>query len=326
MDRLRSMRIFERVVDQGGFAAAARALDMSAPMVTRMVSDLERHLDTRLLQRTNRRVALTDAGRTYLERVREILGAIDEAESCARGQTDEIAGPLRIHVRPVIPVRVLAPLVAEFRRLHPRVVLDITVDNSENLAVEDYDLTLLGTDSKYDADVVARPVITTEVLLCAAPSYLRNAPELREPSDLRHHACLRPRYPGARLRDWTLVNPQAADQRVTIEVAPALITNDVGTLMRAALDGAGISAHPVAPIVQHLQSGALQRVLAPWICGRVTVYAALPSRKYVPARTRAFLDFLIEQTRLRAEAAERACASLVQGGAEPRKRGGARSR
>ncbi|WHZ10605.1 MAG: Transcriptional regulator, LysR family [Burkholderiaceae bacterium] len=324
MDRLLSMRVFQQVVDHGGFAAAARALDMSAPAVTRLIGDLEQHLGARLLQRTTRRFSLTDTGQSYLARVSEILAAVDEAEVSARGQTDEIAGTLRIHTRPVMAVHMLAPLVAEFRRRHPKVVLDVTVDNSETPAVEDYDLTVLGADSDYDANVVARPVITAEVLLCAAPSYLRGAPALREPADLRHHARLRLRYPGGSAQNWILIHPHAPGRQTTVEVAPALIANDVDTLLRAALDGAGISAHPIALIADYLRSGALQRVLAPWITGRVTLYAALPSRKYVPARAHAFLDFLIEQTRLRAEAAEQACAptpARAPRGARARSRG-----
>ncbi|WHZ10603.1 MAG: Transcriptional regulator, LysR family [Burkholderiaceae bacterium] len=304
MDRLLSMRVFQQVVDHGGFAAAARALELSASAVTRLVGDLERHLGARLLQRTTRRVSLTDTGQEYLARARVILAAIDEAESCAHDQTDEMAGPLRIHSPPALAIRMLAPLIAEFRRRHPRVALELIVDNFTGLAVEDYDLTLFGAGSRCDANVVARPVINVDVLLWAATGYLRGAAPLREPADLRRHACLRLRYPGARLREWALIDPSAADRRTIVDVTPALVANDVDVLMRAARAGAGISAHPFALVADEVRIGELRRVLAPWIVGRLTVYAALPSTKYVPARTRAFLEFLIEQTRRRADEAE----------------------
>ncbi len=113
MDRLLSMRVFERVADEGGFAAAARALDMSAPVVTRLVADLEEHIGSRLLQRTTRRLALTDAGQTYLLRVRNILQDIDEADAVARSHTTEVAGLLRLHAPPVLASYVIAPLLAE---------------------------------------------------------------------------------------------------------------------------------------------------------------------------------------------------------------------
>ncbi|MGH8822116.1 MAG: LysR family transcriptional regulator, partial [Rhodoferax sp.] len=173
MDRLLSMRVFQQVIDHEGFAAAARALDMSAAAVTRLITDLEQHLGTRLLQRTTRRLSLTEAGQSYLTRVRSILSAVDEAEASTREQTDEMAGVLRVLAQPVMAVYVLAPLVTEFRRRYPKVVLDITVDSAALPPIEDFDLTILGAGAHYDANVVARPVIVSEGLLCAAPDYLR---------------------------------------------------------------------------------------------------------------------------------------------------------
>src|SRR3546814_7442188 len=125
MDRLLSMRVFERVVDEGGFAAAARALDMSAPVVTRLVADLEEHLGTRLLQRSTRSLSLTDAGQTYLNRVRNILQDIDEADAVTRSQTNELEGLLRVHSPPVLASYVLAPMLAEFRRRYPKIDIDV---------------------------------------------------------------------------------------------------------------------------------------------------------------------------------------------------------
>ncbi|QDL38948.1 LysR family transcriptional regulator [Rhodoferax sediminis] len=304
MDRLLSMRVFQQVVDQEGFAAAARSLGMSAAAVTRLITDLEQHLGTRLLQRTTRKLSLTDAGQSYLTRVRNILSAVDEAEASTREQTDEMAGLLRVHTQPVMAVYILAPLVTEFRRRYPKVVLDITVDSVAMPPIEDFDLTILGAGAHYDANVVARPVIVSEGLLCASTDYLRRAGTPREPEDLQHHACLRLRQTGDRQREWRLINPQEADREVNVEVTPALVANHTDTLLRAMLDGAGISAQPLDLVANYLRDGQLQRVLAPWITGRFTLYAALPSRKYVPARARAFMEFLIEQTRLKAAQAE----------------------
>ena len=313
MDRLLSMRVFQQVIDHEGFAAAARTLDMSAATVTRLISDLERHLGTRLLQRTTRKLSLTEAGQSYLTQVRNILGAVDEAEASARQQTDEMVGVLRVLTQPVMAVYILAPLVTEFRRRHPKVVLDITVDSPEIPPIEDFDLTILGAGAQFDANIVARPVIVSEGLLCASKSYLRHAGMPRQPEDLREHACLRLRQPGVRLREWRLINPQEADREVNVEVEPVLVVNHTETLLRAMLDGAGISAQPLNLVANYLRDGQLQRVLAPWITGRGTLYAALPSRKYVPARARAFMEFLIEQTRLKAAQAEQACLAHPDG-------------
>ena len=315
MDRLLSMRAFQQVVDDGGFAAAARTMDMSAAAMTRLITDLEQHLGARLLQRTTRKLSLTEAGQSYLHRVRHILNDVDQAEASTRQQTDELAGLLRIHTQPVMAVHIIAPLVAEFRRRYPKVVLDITVDSPLVPPIEDYDLTILGAGRLYDANVVARPVIVSEGLLCASPRYLRSAGTPRQPEDLEKHALLRLSQAGIRQRELRLINPQDADREVSVEVKPAMMANHSDTLLRATLDGTGISAQPLDLVANYLRDGQLRRVLAPWITGRFTLYAALPSRKYVPARARAFMEFLIEQTRLKAAEAERTWPSGAEDGA-----------
>ncbi|WP_397408135.1 LysR family transcriptional regulator [Polaromonas sp.] len=313
MDRLLSMRAFQQVVDDGGFAAAARTLDMSPAVMTRLITDLEQHLGARLLQRTTRKLSLTEAGQSYLQRVRHILNDVDQAEASTRQQTDELAGLLRIHTQPVMAVHIIAPLVAEFRRRYPKVVLDITVDSPLVPPIEDYDLTILGAGRMYDANVVARPVIVSEGLLCASPRYLRSAGTPRQPEDLKNHALLRLSQAGIRQREWQLINPEEGDREVAVEVKPVMMANHSDTLLRAMLDGTGISAQPLDLVANYLRDGQLRRVLAPWITGRFTLYAALPSRKYVPARARVFMEFLIEQTRLKAAEAERTWPSRGDG-------------
>jgi DNA-binding transcriptional LysR family regulator len=305
MDRLLSMRAFQQVVDDGSFAAAARTLDMSPAVMTRLITDLEEHLGTRLMQRTTRKLSLTEAGQSYLPRVRHILNDVDAAEASTRQHTDELAGLLRIHTQPVMAVHILAPLVAEFRRLYPKVVLDITVDSPLVPPIEDFDLTLLGAGRLYDANVVARPVIVSEGLLCASPRYLRSAGTPTQPEDLQKHAMLRLSHAGVRQREWQLINPDEGDREEAVDIKPVFLANHSDTLLRATLDGSGISAQPLNLVANYLRDGQLRRVLAPWITGRFTLYVALPSRKYVPARARVFMEFLIEQTRLKAADAKR---------------------
>ena len=122
-------------------------------MVTRLVADLEDHLGTRLLQRTTRRLSLTEAGQTYLSRVRNILQDIDEAHAVASSHTTELAGLLRLHAPPVLASYVIAPLLAEFRRRHPQILIDLEVHSLREPPIEDFDITLLGTDDRFDADI-----------------------------------------------------------------------------------------------------------------------------------------------------------------------------
>ena len=304
------MRVFQRVIDEGGFAAAGRALDISPAVVTRLVADLEDHLGTRLLHRTTRRLSLTEAGAAYLERVRPILQDVDEADALVSSQTTELAGVLRILAPPVLATHVLAPLVAGFRQAYPKIVLDIEVATYREPPIEDFDLTLIGADASFDANVIARRINVTEAILVAAPSYLAGRPAPQVPEGLLQHACLRIKPEGLGKRPWTLFRSDRPEEKAELEVQPVLWANHTDTLLGATLGGAGISAIPVELAAPHLASGALVRVLSPWIAGRFTLYAALPSRKFMPQRTRVFLDYLSVQTQrsvLRALAACEGC-------------------
>ncbi len=309
MDRLLSMRVFERVVDEGGFAAAARALDMSAPVVTRLVADLEDHLGTRLLQRSTRRLSLTEAGQQYLNRVRNILQDIHEADAAVSAQTTELAGLLRLHAPPVLATYVIAPLLAEFRKRYPKILIELEVESLREPPIEDFDITLLGTDDSFNGDVIARKVLESEAILVASPEYLRRRGAPQQPQELMQHDCLRLKMPQVRSRVWQMWCPDNPAQPTEVDVQPVLLANHTDSLLRAAIDGAGITSVAVDMVAPYLTRGELVRVLAPWITGRLSMYAAVPTRKFMPQRTRVFLDFLIEETRRQTAQAMAACAN-----------------
>ena len=307
MDRLLSMRVFQKVVDAGGFAAAARSLDLSPAVVTRLVADLEEHLGTRLLHRRTRRLSLSAAGENYLSRVRVILQDIDEADRAVSSQTHELAGVLRILAPPVLATHVLAPLIAGFRQLHPKIVLNIEVASYKEPPIEDYDITLLPTNDGFDGNVVARKVSSTEAILVCSPAYLKSRGLPFQPQDLLLHDVLRLKSADARSHAWRLINPEQHDEAVDVAVEPVLWVNHSDTLLRATLDGAGITSVALDLVAPYLMRGELLRVLRPWIAGRLTLYAALPSRQFMPERSRVFLDYLIEQTRIKVNSAVAAC-------------------
>lgn len=290
------MRVFQQVVEEGGFAAAARKLDMTPAAVTRLVADLERHLGVRLLQRTTRRLSLTPAGEVYLGRLHVILGDIDEADAMAQAHTREMSGKVRVLAQPVVAVHIIAPAIAAFQRQYPEVVLELDVHDVIDPNVEDYDLTIVNGAVPLQSSVIVRTIIESQAVFCAAPEYLRRAGEPKVPEDLARHRCLRLRTPGMRLRAMTLLDP-SSERTLQVEVPAVVSANHTDTLMRATLAGAGISSQPMDLIAPLLKSGELQRVLAPWITNRLSLVAALPSRKFMPARTRAFLDHLVEHTR-----------------------------
>lgn len=298
MDRLMSMRVFQRVIDEGGFSAAARALDMSPAVVTRLVADLESHLGARLLHRSTRRLSLSDAGEAYLVRVRAILQDIDEAHVMASSYTSELSGLLRVLAPPVLATHVLAPLVADFHQLYPKIMLDVEVATYKEPPIEDYDLTLLATQVGFDGDVIARKIISADAILVASPAYLKRKGTPQTPADLPQHDCLSMKLTGTRPAIWHLMLADKPAEQVEQEVKPIMVANHSDTLLRAVLNGAGITSTSIELVAPYLSNGQLVRVLRPWITGQFSIYAALPSRKFLPQRTRVFLEFLITETRL----------------------------
>ena len=296
MDRLLTMRVFQAVADEHGFSAAARKLDLSVPTVTRLVADLEQHLGTRLMQRTTRSVALTGAGEAYLERVRSILSEVDDAFSMAQAHTAELSGVVRILMPPVFAEHILAPLVADFHALYPKVVVDVSVESSTEPAAGDYDITFVSAAEGYNANVIARPIVSTYGMVCASPDYLKRFGTPQTPQDLLQHRLLLRR--STLTRGDILHLRRIDDARVEEQVAvtPLLVANHTSTLLRATLEGAGISTQPSDLIARALKDGNLLQVLPQWTTGTFTLYATMPSRQFMPARVRALLEFLVEHT------------------------------
>ncbi len=291
------MRVFQRVVDDGGFAAAARTLDLSPATVTRLFGDLEQHLGARLMQRTTRKLALTAAGEVYLLRVRSILNEIDDAESAVGTSTQELQGTVHVLASPVLASYFLAPHIAAWRQQHPKVALEIAVDPFPQRRVDEFDVTFMAVDEEYDGNVVARALSTSEWILCAAPAYLARAGTPLQPGDLARHDYLKfPRQQGGGASSRRLrLRPAIGDgEAVEVDMPIALQSISLDVLYRAALDGAGIAMLSRLLVVNHLASGELVHVLPDWMAGRLTIYAAVPSRKLIPARTRAFLSFISE--------------------------------
>jgi DNA-binding transcriptional LysR family regulator len=297
MDRLQSMRVFQQVVDEGGFAAAARKLDLTPAAVTRLVGDLEKHLGVRLLQRTTRRLALTPAGEVYLGRLRVILGDIDEADALAHAHSREMSGTVRVLAMPMIATHIIAPVIAEFQSLYPGVQLDLHVHEVIDPDLEDHDITFVTDSVPIVSTAIRRTIVESHGMLCASPGYLARHGEPTVPEQLREHRFLRLRPSGVRLRAMRLIDPTDGDRTLDVEVPSTVTANHIDTLLRATLTGGGLSSFPAGLIAPMLNGGLLKRVLAPWITNRLSLVAALPSRKYMPARTRAFLEHVVEHTR-----------------------------
>lgn len=298
MDRLLSMRVFQKVIDEGGFAAAARGLDMSPAGVTRLVSDLEQHLGTRLIQRTTRKLALTEAGQNYLQRVRSILSEVDDAEAAARQNASELQGVVNIVAPPLFANYFLAPQIPHWLARHPKVPIHLHADPFPQTRVEEFDVTFMVVNEGFDASIVARPLAHTEYVVCASPAYLKRMGTPKAPEDLSQHHYLR--FPwqassGHAARGMRLSRLDGSQSELEVGMQVVFQSESYETLFAAAVAGAGIAALPKFPASNYFESGELTHLLPDWIFGRYTVFVALPTRKLMPARTRAFLDFASER-------------------------------
>lgn len=295
MDLIQSMRAFECVVDEGGFAAAARKLDLAPAAVTRHIQDLEQSLGVRLLQRTTRKMSLTQAGEGYLARLRLILLEIEEAADQAREHSSEISGHLRVATTSLVAVNLLAPCVADFQRRHPGVQVEIHTTDRPAQELQQFDLCIVGQDDHLDADVVVRPLLDMNYVLCGSASYLQAHGVPAVPEDLSRHRMVRLRTPGTRLHAISLVNPAQGDRRIDVTPAWSVLSNDDETTYQAALAGAGLTLLPELALTARLHGGQLCRVLAPWVTSvDLRLVATMPSRRFLPLRTRAFLEFLVQ--------------------------------
>jgi DNA-binding transcriptional LysR family regulator len=194
-------------------------------------------------------------------------------------------------------VHLLAAAVVGFPRAHPNGHVDVHVEDSPDPAVHEYDLAVLSGATTIDPGFIARTVIHSHSVFCASPGYLRECGEPAAPEDLLRHRVLRLRLPGAKLGPLRLMDPGHADHALEVDVVSAFTANHGDTLLRATLEGGGISSQPVDVVEALLKEGRLQRVLAPWITARLSLLAAMPSRKFMPSRTRAFLEFLVAHAR-----------------------------
>ena len=298
MDQLRAMRVFARVIDEGSFAKAARALDLAPAVVTRLVAELEEHLGARLINRTTRRLALTETGEAYLDRVRQILVEVEEAAALAGSATTDPRGHLRVLMPPAFAVHQIAKHLPRFRAAFPRVTLEFSVPGPVESVDENFDVTILMLGRKaLEGDFHAWRLARSEVIMCAAPEYLDRRGRPQHPNELLSHDAIVPMLPNAP-RELTFHTGSGAagalaDSVSIVPPRPILNTNHIDTNYAVALAGMGIAGLPSFVAEDALLEHALERVLPQWHLLSVTVYAATPTRKHMPARTRAFIDFLV---------------------------------
>ncbi|HVY15461.1 MAG TPA: LysR family transcriptional regulator [Rhodopila sp.] len=291
MDRLTSLSVFGRVVEAGGFSAAARRLDMSATMVSNHVQALEERLGARLLNRTTRKVSLTEVGRAYYERLVPILAELDEADRLASMQHAVPQGTLRVHCNTVLG-RFLAPVVGEFLTAFPDVSVDLTVgERPVDLVEEGFDM-MIRTTPLPASGLVMRQLAPWRHVLCCSPSYLEQHTPPRTVADLAEHNCLQYAfYPFG--REWRLETTDGGLE--TVRIRGNLQTTSADALRLMAIAGHGLLMAPTFLIADDLAAGTLVQPLPGTRGVELTISAIYPHRHQLSAKVRRFIDLLAER-------------------------------
>ena len=292
MDRYQAMRVFAQVVETGSFSAAAEKLDLSTTAASRYVAELEAHLQTRLLNRTTRRVSLTETGRAFYERTVQLLADLDEAEQEASRAAVVPRGTIKLTSSVNFGVRHVAPAIAAFLAAHPGVQFDVSLsDRIVELVDEGFDLAVrigaAGSDN-----VVARKLGETRLVPCASPGYLQAHGAPRAPEELAGHNCFTYEYVTPS-QVWRFRDPDGKER--SVRVSGRLHSNNGELLAEAAAQGAGIVLEPAFIVGPDVRAGRLVPLLQDFTPPPMPIYAVYPSRKHLAAKVRLFVDFLVER-------------------------------
>ncbi|WP_175940084.1 LysR family transcriptional regulator [Caballeronia sp. BCC1704] len=287
MDALTSLRVFREVVEAGSFVKAAERLDMSTAMTSKHVANLERQLGVRLLNRTTRRLSLTEAGSVYYEQSREALDILQAAEAAVGAQTAEPKGVLKVTAPGWFANRRFADLLVAYQARYPGVLVDLRLENRfVDLVEEGYDMALRAT-SEPSPSLIVRPLCTMPFVLAGSRAYLERHGEPRHPDDLARHRMVLPTY--TNIESVTLSGPDGA---FTVKNQAVLKTNDTSMALQLVKAGIGLAYFPLWIVEAELASGALVRVLPSYAAFAPAVYAVYTSRKYMTTKVRTFIDFL----------------------------------
>lgn len=288
MTNLGDLEVFVRVIAAGSMSTAARDLGLSPAVVSKRIKRLEDKLGTRLLQRTTRQISLTEAGQGFHERVLTVLGGLEEAEAFASGRSSEVNGTLKISASTSFGRMHVAPHLKPFMEAHPDLAIHLVLsDDFTDIVGGGFDLAIRIAELN-DSSLVARRLAPVRRVLCAAPSYLAEHGTPETLDDLKKHRCL----PAHNHDSWRLEGPNGP---VGLRPEGMLITNSSEVLREAVIAGLGIALRSTWDVGAELKSGKLVQVLPQFESSRnVALSAVFPSRQFLPAKVRLFIDYLAE--------------------------------
>jgi DNA-binding transcriptional LysR family regulator len=291
MDRALEMQVFCMVVDKGSFVGAAEPLGMSKAAISRYVSGLEERLGTRLLQRTTRRLSLTEEGRQFYHQAKDVLAMMDAAEEAVSSAAPEPTGVLRVNAPVSFGVLHLGPVWADFMKAYPKIELDISLnDRLVDLVEEGFDAAIRIARME-NSSLVGRRLATTRMCLCASPEYLQSHPQVHTLADLAEHGVVAYTH-FASGNDWTFDGPSGPQ---SVRTRSIVRCNNGDTCRSITLAGGGISLQPSFMVAEDLHAGLLQEILPEYRSIELGVYVVYPSRKHLPPKVRALVNFLVER-------------------------------
>lgn len=292
MDRFEELQTFVRIVEAGSLSGAAERLELAKSAVSRRLADLEARLGVQLLNRTTRRLNLTEAGRQYYRRCQRILADLAEAEQAVSREHAGLSGLLRIAAPLSFGIQHLAPALDAFLEAHPQLRLDLDLnDRTVNLMEEGVDLAIrIGRLA--DSSLIARRLAPARMVVCASPQYLARHGEPRHPEELGAHVGLSySNIPEGLL--WQFSGPDGVP--LNVRVPYRMRANNGDVLLRAAIDGLGILESPSFICHEAIARGELSLILADYPVREESVYAVYPAQRHLPQRVRALIDFLAER-------------------------------
>lgn len=292
MDRFHAIGAFARVVEAGSFARAAERLGVSVSAVSRQVAELEAHLDSRLLNRTTRRLSLTESGRAFYERCVQLLADLEEAEQSAHAGSVKPRGTLRLTCGTTFGVRHLAPAMVGFVERFPEMRFDLELsDRAVDLVDEGFDVAVrIGNIGSQN--LVGRKIGETQLICCASPAYLASHGEPKQPEELARHACLTYEY--APQKNLWAFRDRSGHER-SVRVSGPVHTNSGSLLATLAKAGLGIIVEPDFQVGPEVRAGRLTRILQAFESSPINIYVVYPSRRHLSAKVRAFAEFLTER-------------------------------
>ena len=290
MDTIDGMRTFVTVVAEGSFARAAERLDLSPQLVSKYVAQLEERLGARLLNRSTRRISITEGGQAYYDRCQQVLADIDEMEAAVGAISLAPRGTLRVNAPMSFGELHLGEAVAAYRRRFPEVNVDLTLDDRlVDVVSEGFDLAIR-ICKLTDSALVARTLAPVRLKVCASPAYLAEHGTPMTPEDLAGHDCLRYTY----FRNQGKWRFTANGESREVEVSGSLRANNGSALRAAAVAGAGVVMEPTFIVGDDIRAGRLVVILQDFEIETLNAYALYAHRQYLSAKVRTFVDFLPE--------------------------------